>query len=229
MNRLLWRAGIGSPEGRWDSDPAAEASRRARIRRTGLHLLLLVVTSLFLLFLIAFIARAQLGDWQPLATAGAPLAHPWLLWLNTIWLLLSSICLHWAKTSARRPGRRHTLTAFWLAGLFALAFLCGQLWAWQLLTRAGYGVAANPASSFFFLLTGLHGLHLLGGLAAWAVIGLKLQSAARKASAFHRIAPDIALCTTYWHYLLGLWLVLFAVLGCAPETYQAIAALCGLR
>ncbi|MNQ57663.1 Cytochrome c oxidase subunit 3 [compost metagenome] len=183
------------------------------------------MTSLFLLFLLAFIVRSQVSDWRPLTDPLAPLAHPWLLWVNTLLLALGSLCLHWAKVAIGRSRQGAAAWAFLLGGAFAMAFLAGQLWVWQQFAAWGYFVSGNPANSFFYLLTGLHGLHLAGGLVAWGGVVMRLLRHAPLA----RLRSGMELCAIYWHYLLGLWLVLFALLTSTPETYQAIAAFCGLR
>ncbi|MNG22739.1 hypothetical protein D3C84_1072590 [compost metagenome] len=74
-------------------------------------------------------------------------------------------------------------------------------------------------------MTGLHGVHLLGGLVAWGRTLVKF----RQRMPLAQLSASVELCAIYWHYLLGLWLVLFALLTSTPETYQAIAAFCGLR
>ncbi len=98
-------------------------------------------------------------------------------------------------------------------GVFAIAFLAGQLWVWQQFVAWGYFVASNPANSFFYLLTGMHGLHLLGGLICLehnrrvnSCIGVPLP----------KLSASVELCAIYWHYLLGLWFVLFALLASTP-------------
>ncbi|KAB2888178.1 MAG: bb3-type cytochrome oxidase subunit III, partial [Burkholderiaceae bacterium] len=97
----------------------------------------------------------------------------------------------------------------------AWAFLGVQLWAWQALYTAQVMPAGNPAASFFYLLTALHGLHVAGGLAAW---GVAVGSASRPG---HRIG----LCARYWHFLLVVWILLFATLG--GVTPQVVRYLCG--
>ncbi|SEE94326.1 cytochrome c oxidase subunit 3 [Pseudomonas migulae] len=230
MNRLLLRNADGAdPGGSWNRDPegiqSAAGAKRNQIAKTGLHLFLAVVSSLFLLFLIAFIARSQMADWLPLTEPLAPLANPWQLWLNSAFLVFSCIALQWSRMAARQARQDATVIGFALGGVFAIAFLVGQLWVWQQFVAWGYFVASNPANSFFYLLTGMHGLHLLGGLIAWSIIGAKF---------LHRVplpqlSAKVGLCATYWHYLLGLWFVLFALLASTPQTYEAIARFCGLR
>ncbi|UTW08542.1 cytochrome c oxidase subunit 3 [Pseudomonas benzenivorans] len=229
MNKLLLRDAAGAePGGSWSHEPGgltAPGMERARTVRVGLRLFLVVVSSLFLLFLVAFIVRSQVADWQPLTEPLAPLAHPWQLWLNSALLVAASVALQWARIAVRQGPSAAATLAFALGGGFALAFLLGQLWLWRQFVAWGYGVAGNPANSFFFLLTGLHGLHLLGGLVAW---GRTLGKLLRPAPAA-QLRASVELCAIYWHYLLGLWLLLFALLTSTPETYRAIAAFCGLR
>jgi cytochrome c oxidase subunit 3 len=229
MNRLLLRntdsidpSGSGHHDAGSPSPAGADSAHTAKV---GLRLFLVVVSSLFLLFLVAFIIRAQVPDWLPLTEPLAPLAHTGALWLNTAALVGASIALQWARVAARRGNAQATLAGFALGGVLAIAFLLGQLWVWQLFAAWGYFVSSNPANSFFYLLTGLHGLHLLGGLVAW---GRTLGKFLRHAP-LARLASSVELCAIYWHYLLGLWLLLFALLTSTPETYEAIAAFCGLR
>ncbi|URM27830.1 cytochrome c oxidase subunit 3 [Pseudomonas frederiksbergensis] len=230
MKRLLLRnADDADPGGSWSRDPggiqATEGADRSQIARVGLRLFLVVVSSLFFLFLFAFIARSQMADWLPLTDPLAPLANLWQLWLNSAFLVLSCIALQLSRMTARQARLGATVMGFALGGVFAIAFLVGQLWLWQQFVAWGYFVASNPANSFFYLLTGLHGLHLLGGLIAWSIIVAKFLRRVPLA----QLSVRIELCTTYWHYLLGLWFVLFALLASTPQTYEAIARFCGLR
>ena len=89
----------------------------------------------------------------------------------------------------------------------ALGFLAGQLLAWRELVVAGYVLAGNPANSFFYLITGLHGLHILGGLFALA----RTIGKARDGADTVALARSIELCAIYWHFLLVVWLVLFVL------------------
>ncbi|WP_137817462.1 cytochrome c oxidase subunit 3 [Pseudomonas sp. 2FG] len=230
MNRQLLRnTDSADPGGSWSLDPEGiqtpEGANRTQTAKVGLRLFLVVVSSLFFLFLMAFIARSQVADWLPLTEPLGPLANPWQLWLNSALLVFGSLALQWARMAARQGHLGATVIGFGLGGVFALAFLAGQLWVWQQFVAWGYFVSSNPANSFFYLLTGLHGLHLLGGLIAWSRTVAKF---------LHRVplpqlSASVELCAIYWHYLLGLWLVLFALLTSTPETYAAIAAFCGLR
>ena len=172
--------------------------------RVGLWVFLAVVTSLFSLFIIMYTERSGYPDWRPLP-------DPQLLWINTFFLVLGSVAFQRARGAANRDdidGVKVNLTA---GGIFTIIFLVGQVLAWQQLTASGYLLATNPANTFFYLITGLHGLHLLGGLWVWAKTtsrvwqGLESLDVTRIAA----VRLSVQLCSVYWHYLLLLWLVLF--------------------
>ncbi len=193
--------------------------------RTGLRVLLATLSSLFFLFIVAFMSRSQFTDYQSLTAAWQPLAKPWALWVNTVLLAFASIALQWARMSARKNRPNQSIEGFIIAGIFSFAFLVGQLSVWQQLGSMGYLIAGNPANSFFYLLTGLHGLHLVFGLVGWVITCLGIW----RAIPFERTRVRIELCATYWHFLLAVWLVLFALLTSPPDTFEAFATLCGLR
>jgi cytochrome c oxidase subunit 3 len=169
--------------------------------KLGLWVFLAVVTSLFALFISAYAIRMKVGDWSPMPKPG-------LLWLNTAVLILTSVAMQWTRGAANRgqiDGVRIGLAA---GGVLTLAFLAGQLVVWQRLNASGYFLAANPANSFFYVLTALHGLHLLGGLVAWGRTSARAWHGVKAGE----VRLSVELCAVYWHYLLAVWLVLFAVL-----------------
>ena len=176
------------------------ASTAAATARRGLWIFLGVLTSLFLLFIAAYLMRMHFGDWHSLP-------KPRLLWLNTATLVASSAALQIALVALRHHRRRAAGFAL-LAGVgFALAFLLGQWLAWRQLQALGYFVAGNPANSFFYLITAVHGAHLLGGLVA-----LARATAHWRGAAPGQRELSLQLCARYWHFLLAVWLVLFALL-----------------
>lgn len=170
--------------------------------RLGLWVFLAVVTSLFGLFISAYSMRMHHGDW-------ANLAEPDILWVNTVMLILSSVALQSALVAVKRGQRDAAKQRLIVTGLFALAFLAGQLLAWQELSTSGQFIRRGPATAFFYLLTAVHGLHLLGGLLVWGRTTARL--AARGAELID-VRLSVELCTVYWHYLLLVWLVLFGLL-----------------
>ena len=123
-------------------------------------------------------------------------------------LALGSVAMQWARVATNRDDAARARLAWWLGGAFAVAFLVGQYYAWQQLQAAGYYAAVNPANASFYLLTGVHAVHLGGGLVAW------IRTAARMArgAGLDEVRLGVELCTVYWHYLLLVWLVLFSLL-----------------
>jgi cytochrome c oxidase subunit 3 len=196
--------------------PAEEAALRQRGASTALWLFIAVATVLFLLFFVAYAMRMdQAPDW-------APIAMPWQLWLSTALLVLGSGLMHMASLAAQ--AQQPKLTRLWLVGggLAAAAFLGSQLWGWQALIDQRVMLGGNPASSFFYVLTALHGLHLLGGLVAWSVAAQALTLPRHELPG---AAWRIRLCARYWHFLLLLWGALFLVL--AALTPEVVRWICG--
>ena len=169
--------------------------------RIGLWIFLAVVTSLFGLFLSAYSMRMHHGEWSQIVL-------PRVLWLNTLLLVAASVALQFARSATvrgRLGGVRNGLLA---GGALTLAFLAGQLVAWQQLSEAGYFVQASAATAFFYVLTTVHGLHLLGGLFVWGRTTGRLLGGAELID----LKLSVELCSEYWHYLLLVWIVVFAVL-----------------
>jgi cytochrome c oxidase subunit 3 len=94
------------------------------------------------------------------------------------------------------------------SGVLTFAFLVGQVVVWKQLSAAGYFLATSAATAFFYLLTAVHGLHVLGGLVAW----VRTSARAWRDTDAARIRLGVELCAIYWHFLLAVWVVLFAVL-----------------
>lgn len=176
--------------------------------KIGLGVFLAVVGCLFSLFTSAYFMRMGLSDWRPL-----PL--PRLLWLNTGVLVLSSIALQCAVVAARNGQVDMVRLGLATAGLTALAFLIGQLMAWRQMTDDGYLLSSNPANSFFYLITGMHGLHILGGLVGLSRTTVSAWNGARP----ERLRLGVELCAMYWHFLLFVWLAIFALLAGWAATF----------
>jgi cytochrome c oxidase subunit 3 len=166
-----------------------------------LGVFLAVVGSLFALFISAYSMRMNMVDWRALPV-------PKLLWFNTGVLVTSSIALQWAHMAARRNDTDGVIIGLLAAGASAVIFLVGQLLAWQQLKVAGYFVASNPANSFFYLITAMHGLHLMGGLVALGRTTAKVWRGAKMT----QVRLSVELCAIYWHFLLLVWLVLLGLL-----------------
>jgi len=206
------------------SRPEPDLATRAPQAVVGLRVLLIALSALFLLLSVAFLSRSQMPDYLPLTAPWKPLAQPWALWFNTLLLICASGTVEWAARGARKANYRTTMEGLLLTAMLTLAFVGGQLWFWGQLSAIGYGVAGNPANSFFFVFTGLHGLHLLGGLAAWGVTTLGVW----RGIAADRARVRVRMCATYWHFLLVIWLGILTLLTLPPDNLAALAAFCRL-
>lgn len=168
-----------------------------------------VVTSLFALFLTAYALRMDSPDWHRIGL-------PWQVWLSTALLAAGSVAMAVASRAAGRGEMAVARLALRLGGLGAAGFVASQLWAWQALGAMQVMPAGNPAGSFFYLLTAMHGLHVLGGLAGW---GFAMSSR----GSGEAVVLRMRLCARYWHFLLAVWVVLLAALGwLTPELVRYI-------
>ncbi len=169
--------------------------------KVGLRVLLVVVTVIFTLVSIAYVDRMAFSNWHSMP-------EPWVLWLNTAMLIGASLAFQWSRVSARRSTLDGLRDGLHIGGVLTVGFLAGQLFVWRQLVDLGYYADANTANAFFYLLTALHGAHMLGGLVAWWRCVSKMWQGAPVSD----LRLRVELCTTYWHYLLLIWLVVFGLL-----------------
>lgn len=185
--------------------------------KLGLRFFLGVVSVIFFLLIVSYGGRMSLEG-------AAPPPDIKLLWPNTIALVLSSAAIHWSLISLRRNQMHNVQTGLLASGILAIGFVIGQLVAWWQLQNSTFFEMATPAIAFFYLLTGIHGLHILGGLVALGrVISRMLQGAGR-----NDLILGVEVCTTYFHFLLGVWLLLF-VLVFTGDNMDLLLTLCGLK
>ena len=173
-----------------------------RPSKVALGVFLAVVTSVFALFISAYSIRMEVGDWRPLP-------EPMLLWANTGILILCSVFLHGAWMAVKRNNVQGAKLGLTLGAVMTLAFMVGQLMAWDQLIASGYVISGNPANAFFYTLTALHAAHLIGGLIVLFVALQRLWNAEEFAP---KVASSIELCGVYWHFLLAIWIILFSFL-----------------
>jgi cytochrome c oxidase subunit 3 len=161
--------------------------------RFGLWLFLGTVTMLFIGFTSAYILRRAALDWRPLAA-------PPVLWLSTSALFLSSMALELARRRHAAFDLAGALRWFGATGLLGVLFVAGQVAAWRALSAAGVFLSSHPHSSFFYLLTGVHVVHVTAGLVWYAAaLGALRRRAAAPGS------DPLRLFATYWHFLAVLW------------------------
>ncbi len=220
-----WPGGWGGGGRGGDDEPSY--GERLRRYRLGLVLALSSVVMLFVSFTTAYVVRKAGAVWDPAhndyVSNWVPLNLPLrILLLNTFVLLLSSTTLELARRRAAEdvalapiagiPGIRvklnHALPWVWTTVLLGLGFLGGQAYAWRLLEHLNPHFALNASSSFFFILTGVHAVHLLGGIIALLYAGV--TNWLRKPPETRRMVIDVA--SWYWHFMGLLWLYIFGLL-----------------
>jgi cytochrome c oxidase subunit 3 len=164
--------------------------------RTGVWAGIAAITMMFAAFLSALLVRQGEADWVRVEL-------PPILYANTLLLLASSATLERARA---RPG---TPSSRWLSLTLALGllFVAGQILAWRALAAQGLFLATSPASAFFYLLTAVHGTHLLGGIAALVYVRRRAQRDPGPGA-----VGALGAASGYWHFLTALWVCLLLIL-----------------
>ena len=172
-------------------------------RKLGLWMFLGTVTMLFAAFTSAYIVRRSGSDWRHVAL-------PSILWINSLVLVASSALVEISSTAGHRSAWRSSSAAMTVAFALGLVFLAGQVVAWRQMVAAGVYLPTSPHSSFFFMLTGAHAVHLAAALVvlAWGA-AITIHGDRRP----RWWAARISICRTFWHYLGGVWLFLFALVS----------------
>ena len=172
-----------------------------RVYVTGMLIALGAILMFFAALASAWVVRKGLsnGDWRSF-----PL--PRILWLNTLILIASSVTLLHSRRSLR--ARREADYRHWwrVTAILGALFLAGQFLAWRQMFAAGLFLATNPGSSFFYVFTAAHGLHVLGGIAALVTVAFYKPARLTRETATQVVAM-------YWHFLAAIWIVIFALLS----------------
>jgi cytochrome c oxidase subunit III len=193
---------VTPPGGRGDDDSSNSGSSFPISKgQIGVWILLTAVIMLFAGLSSAYIVLRGVPAWQRIEL-------PWLLWPNTAILLLSSVAIDISRRAVRRNDLQSMKRWLVAGGILGLVFLVGQLAAWRQLVDAGVYLPSTLQSGFFYILTGLHGLHLLGGVVA---LGLVLWKAVKDRLSVFNYEP-LKLCALYWHVMDALWIYLFLLL-----------------
>ncbi len=178
--------------------PQVPSSRRYA---TAIVIAIISIVMFFMAMASAYIfLRANSSRWVPLHL-------PSIIWVNTAILLLSSGAMELARRRLSLADVRQFRKLWLAATTLGILFLAGQLVAWRQFVLAGFYVSTNQASSFFYIFTGLHGLHLLGGICALLYVSFRKFE---KAKVSRSVAAEVA--SYYWHFMDGLWIFLLALL-----------------
>jgi cytochrome c oxidase subunit 3 len=183
--------------------PNVALNERPERSETGVWIGIFAIVMTFAALTSAMIVREGVAlDWQHFQL-------PKILYLDTLILFLSSWTLETALAKLKESENRFSEGMSWLCITLALGgiFVVGQVVAWRVLAGQGLFLATNPSSSFFYVFTAAHALHLIGGILGLAYLIYKLsrtRSAAR--------TTGIRATALYWHFMDGLWVYLFVLL-----------------
>jgi len=178
----------------------------ARSYRIGMWVAMAAIFMMFTALTSAYIVRAaSSNDWHPLAM-------PRVLLLSTVLILVSGGTIEAARRKLKSGA--HSGYKMWLAVtvVLGLGFLASQLFAWRQLAAQGIYVSSNPHSSFFYLLSATHGVHLIGGLLALIYLTLRARASTDSEVAVVKQQAGADVVTLYWHFMDVLWVYLFVLL-----------------
>jgi cytochrome c oxidase subunit 3 len=192
------------PSGWEDGEVETAASPPGVTRRAslfGLYLLLVSSAVVFLALVAAFLMRRSGAvDW-------VRIPKPRILWVNTVLLLASSVCVEEARRHLKRR-KREAFNGWWTAATaLGVLFLAGQGLAWQELRDAGLFIASSPSAAFFYVLSATHAAHVVGAVAA--LIYVEMQAIRFRLGPAKRTGIDVT--AVFWHFLDVMWLCLMGL------------------
>jgi cytochrome c oxidase subunit 3 len=170
-------------------------------KKFAMWIFIMSVLMIFGALTSAYIVRRAEGNWLDFVL-------PQLFWLNTGVIMISSMTMHWAYLAAKRDRLETVKIAMVITTILGVAFLVGQYMAWGQLVDQKIYLVGNPSGSFVYILSGLHGLHIVGGV----IFLLIVLTSTFKYKVHSKSLNQIEMCATYWHFLGGLWLYLFVFL-----------------
>jgi cytochrome c oxidase subunit III len=170
----------------------------------GLWLIIISICMMFAAFTSAYIVSQAEGNWIQF-----PMPKGFLF--NTIVIVLSSVAMQWAYICAKKDKIGMLKVALFITFALGTAFLIGQWQVWSELVANNVffgGQTSNPGGSFVYVLTGVHGFHLVTALFYLIII----LSSAFKFKVHAKNMLQIEMCATYWHFLGALWIYLYLFL-----------------
>ena len=170
-------------------------------KKFGLWLFIVSITMIFISLSSAYIVKQSEGNWLIFE-------FPELFKTTSIIIVLSSLSMHWSYLAAKKNNLLQIRLGLVVTALLATAFTIGQYMAWDELVQQDVFFVGNPAGSFVYIFTGLHIAHLAGGVIFLAV----MLTASFRYKVHSKSLTKIEMCTTYWHFLGGLWLYLYLFL-----------------
>lgn len=173
---------------------------------TGFLLVVVMMTFGGLMAAYVVIATNNVAEWRPFEL-------PIQVWISTAMILMSSLTYHFAKRAVDNDIQPAAKKWFIVTTAIGAAFVSSQILAWVELTARGLYVSGNPYAGFFFVLTAVHAIHVMGGIAALGSILLRTWTPAATASQLLRRRSLAQVVGWYWHFMGALWIVIFILLG----------------
>lgn len=170
-------------------------------KKFALWLFIITVVMIFAALTSAYIVRQAEGNWLSFEL-------PIELWITTGIILVSSATMQWAYIAAKRDEIAQVKTALSITTILGVAFLIGQVYSWGVLVDHNVFFVGNPSGSFLYVLTGLHGLHLVSGIIFLIIVLISTL----RFKVHAKNLTQIQMCATYWHFLDVLWIYLFIFL-----------------
>ena len=170
-------------------------------KKFALWLFIVTVIMIFAALTSAYIVRQADGNWVIFEL-------PRLFLVTTAIILSSSVTMHWAYLSVKKDNLEAAKLAIALTTILGISFLVGQYMAWGELVKNSIHLVGNPSGSFVYVISGLHGLHIMGGVVFLIIVLVSIFQVKIHSKNLLRIE----MCATYWHFLGGLWLYLFVFL-----------------
>ena len=170
-------------------------------RKFGLWLFMVTVVMIFAALTSAYIVRQGEGNWTQFDL-------PMSMWVSSLLILISSVTMHWALVSAKSNDLEKVKLAISITSALGVAFLISQLVVWSDLVADNIYFVGNPSGSFLYVLSGVHGLHLVSGVIFLIIV---LISTFRY-KVHSKNLTQIQMCASYWHFLDVLWIYLFVFL-----------------
>ncbi len=192
-------------DGGADNRPEPFSPSKSRILTTFL-LIIVVMTFGGLIAAYVVIATNKVQEWQPFDL-------PVTLWISTLLLLLSSVAYFISERATFSKNQPRAKSWLLITTSLGGIFLASQILSWLELTQRGLYMRGNPYVGFFYILTAVHAVHVIGGIVALSTILLKSWAPARNANELAKRISFAQVVGWYWHFMGALWIVLFVLLG----------------
>ncbi|MDQ3537052.1 MAG: cytochrome c oxidase subunit 3 [Bacteroidota bacterium] len=170
-------------------------------KKFALWLFIVSIIMIFAALTSAYIVKQGEGNWLVFEM-------PLIFWINSAVILASSVTMQLAYYNTKKNNLEIVKIFTAITTILGLAFLVLQVFAWEELVKMGVYFVGNPSGSFLYVLTGMHGFHLITGL----IYLIILLTSTYKYKVHSKSMVQMEMCTTYWHFLDGLWIYLFMFL-----------------